>query len=171
MTKSQNDWNQRLEADLAAIRAAISAGQTEEATKMLRGVSLNCKPGSTHSQEVGDLFMELGFPAMAGRFWYPLENKTDRMVAACNEFEDSLCYCPTLIIEALGWHPNPSPFVKARLVELHQQAKDFQREYLYDMKPPKGLRDRVALLGCAIVGFVLMFVFIQGIWFISTWFR
>ena len=171
MDRSKHDWNQRLEADLAAIRKAISAGQFEEATKMLRGVCLNCPPGSTHAQEVGDLFMELGFPTMAGRYWYLLEDKTDRMIAACQEFENSLCNSPTLIAQALGWHSNPSPTVKARLEELHRRAKDFRREYQYDVKPPKGLRDRVGLLGCAIVGFIIMFIFIQGIWFITTWFR
>jgi len=160
MNTSKHDWNERLEADLAAIRDAISADQFEEATKMLRGVPLNCSPGSTHAQEIGDLFMELGFPAMAGRYWYLSENKTDRMIAACQEFEDSLCNSPILIIEALGWRSNPSPSAKARLDELHRQAKDFRQEYQYDVKPSKGLGDRVALLGCAILGFVRMFIFI-----------
>ncbi len=162
---------QRLEADLAAIRAAIANGQVEEATRKMLAVALNVPPGTRLSQEIGDLYLELGFPEMAGRYWYLIESKSDQMIAACEEFEHSLGNTPTLIIHALGCPANPSPFVRARLAELHQQAQDFRREYQYYVEPERGLRDRVALLGCAIVGAIVMFIFISGVWFISTWFR
>ena len=162
---------QRLEADLAAIRAAIANGQVEEAARKMCAIALNIPPGARLSKEIGDLYWELGFPAMAGRYWYLVDSKSDQMIAACEEFEHSLGNTPTLIIHALGYPANPSPFAKARVVELHRQAQDFRRESQYAVKPARGLRDRLALLGCAIVGSIVMFIFISGVWFITTWFR
>jgi hypothetical protein len=161
----------KLETDLAAIRAAIANGEVDEATWRMRGIALNISPGTRLSKEIGDLFWELGFPTMAGRYWYLIENKSDQMIAACAEFEHSLGNTPTLIADALGWTANPSPFAKERLDELRRQASDFRREYLYDVIPRRGIRGRVALLGCSIVGFIIMFIFISGIMFITTWFR
>jgi hypothetical protein len=166
-----NPLEQRLEADLAAIRIAIANGQAEDAARKMGAISLNISPGNRLAREIGDLYLELGFPAMAGRYWYLVESKSDQMIAACKEFEHSLGNTPTLILDALGSPANPSATVKARLVELHRRARDFRREFQYDVKPARGLRDRLALLGCAIVCFILMFISISGIWFITTWFR
>ncbi len=172
MAASGNESDRRLEADLAEIRKAISHGQTEEATKRLLGVSYNCVPGTTHSQEVGDLFMELGFAAMAGRYWYLLENKTDRMTAVCQEFEHSLGDDPGLIAQCFFRPLLSSPFAITKLEDLWARAKDLRQEYKYDVKPPaRGLRDTLGLLGCGIVAFVVMFVFIMGVVFIGSWFR
>ena len=160
----------RLDTDLAAIGAAIEAGQLEDAKRMLLGVSLNVFPGGKSSQQIGDLYLELGFPAMAGRYWYLLDEKSDRMVMACEEFERSLGDNPRLISEAMGWSPGLSPHAKAKLAELHARTRDLCREYRYDIKPQKGWRDRVALLGCAVVGFIVMFVFVMGTIFIAHMF-
>lgn len=163
-----SDMIQRLETDLASIRNMIAAGQLEEAKRMISGVSLNASPGSEFSREIGDLYLELGLPAMAGRYWYLLDEKSDQMLAACGEFERSLGGNPDLISHAIGWVHNPPPNVKAKIQEVHEKARAFRREYQYAVKPQSGWRDRVALLGCGLVGFVLMFIFIMGIWFIAT---
>jgi len=36
---------------------------------------------------------------------------------------------------------------------------------------PKQWHDRLALLGCAFVGFVIMFVLVAGVWTIIGWFE
>ena len=173
MAASESERDQkRIEADLAEIREAILNGQTEEANKRLLGVSCNCGPGMTYSQELGDLFIELGFPAMAGRYWYLLENKTDRMIAACQEFEHSLGNDPGLI----AWcFVNPlllSPFAKSKLKELLDREQGIRREYQYGWKPPKTrLRDQLALLGCGIMAAIIVSVLIVGVASIASWFR
>ena len=103
---------------------------------------------------------------MAGRYWYLLENKSDEMTAATEEFERSLGNNPILMVHALGWPRNPSPYVKAKMQELHKQAGDFRRVYQYGMTTSGGLRDQIALVGCAIVSFVFLFVLVAGIQFI-----
>jgi hypothetical protein len=162
---------QKLDADLAAIRRAISDGNAEEAKAKIRSVSLNVSPGSRLTKEIGELYLELGFSAMAGRYWYLLEDKSDQMIAACEEFERSLGNSPVLIMETLGWCPERSSYATAKMDELRDRAKVFRRQHHYNMKPTRDMWDRVALVGCGVVGFVLLFVFIAGIMFIVTWFR
>lgn len=41
-------------------------------------------------KKLGDVYIELKYPAMAGRYWYLEKNKTPKMVKACNEFENSM---------------------------------------------------------------------------------
>ncbi|MFJ8102170.1 DUF6584 family protein [Lysinibacillus sp. NPDC096212] len=41
-------------------------------------------------KKLGDIYFELKYPAMAGRYWYLEENKTPLMVHACIEFEKSM---------------------------------------------------------------------------------
>jgi hypothetical protein len=161
-----SDVRQRLKTDLAAIRTAIAAGRLEEAKRMIAAVPLNAPPSSELSREIGGLYLDLGFPVMAGRYWYLLEDKSDQMIAACDEFERSLGANPVLISKVFGWVRNVSPHAKAKLLDIHNKAMALRREHQYEWKPQRGWRDRVALVGCALVGFVVMFIFVMGICFI-----
>ena len=103
---------------------------------------------------------------MAGRYWYLLEDQSDQRIAACDEFERSLGANPVLILDAVGFVRNASPHARTKLLDLRSKATAFRQEHQYPWKPAKGWRDRVALLGCAFVGFVVMFIFVMGITFI-----
>jgi hypothetical protein len=155
----------RLETDLNAVRSAIASGQRENAEEMLAGIALNTTPAGQFSREIGDLYGELGFPAMAGRYWYLLDDKSDEMLAACKEFERSLGNNPVLIIEACGY-PGALPHAKEMskgVDELHEKATEFDRKYRYDVRLRTGWRDRIAGLGCAVVACVLIYIFVAGI--------
>jgi len=41
-------------------------------------------------KKLGDIYFELKYPAMAGRYWYLEKNKPPVMVHACIEFENSM---------------------------------------------------------------------------------
>lgn len=41
-------------------------------------------------KKLGDIYFELKYPAMAGRYWYLEKNKTPEMINACIEFENSM---------------------------------------------------------------------------------
>ncbi|MEB2282450.1 DNA helicase [Lysinibacillus xylanilyticus] len=41
-------------------------------------------------KKLGDIYFELKYPAMVGRYWYLENNKTPEMVHACIEFENSM---------------------------------------------------------------------------------
>jgi hypothetical protein len=93
------------------------------------------------------------------------------MLAACKEFEHSLGNSPGFIADAIAyaWHAPLSAGAGAKLKELSLQARQFRREYRYDVKPRKRtLGDGAALLGCGMLGFVVMSVFVAGVIFIAT---
>jgi hypothetical protein len=164
-------FDERREADLAAIKRTIASGELDEARRLLRAVSLNFPSTSKFSPEVGRLYFDLGFPAMAGRYWYLVEPKSAEMVAACEAFEHSLGDNPWKLMEQLAWAPDASLEEKARLAELNRNGWEFRQEFQYPEESPSWLRDRVALVGCAIVAFAVVFVFIMGLTFIATWFQ
>jgi hypothetical protein len=164
-------FDERREADLAAIRSAIANGNLDEARRLLRAVSLNFRTTSKFSREVGQLYFDLGFPAMAGRYWYLIEPKSAEMITACAAFEHSLGDNPFKLMEQLAWAPEASPEEKARLTELGRAARDFRQEFQYPQESPSRLKDRVALVGCAIVAFAVLFIFGMGLTFIATWFE
>ena len=167
------DPRERLETDLAAIRAAIAAGQLEEARTMIAGVALNAPSHSEWSKQIGELYLELGFPCMAGRYWYLLQDQSDQMIDACKEFERSLANNPVLILNAIGWveNPdwveNPSPHAKATMLDVHNKATVLRQKYQYPCGPGTKWGNRLVLLGCGLVGFMLLFIFFLGILFIS----
>jgi hypothetical protein len=162
------------EAELVSIRSLISEGRTEEAKEKLLSLFLTFPPSDESPKEIGDLYWELGFHAMAGRYWYLIENPTEQMMTACKEFEHSLGDNPILIVEALDswsrYHPL-SPYIKSRLEELKRNAADFHKRFPPNWEKSSGLLDRIALLGCGVVGFILLFIFVAGVWFIAIWFK
>lgn len=165
-----SETTERLEALLAAITTAIAAGKLDDAKQMSVAIPQYVSPGCEMSQQIGDLYLELGLTAMAGRYWYLLEDKSDQMVIACEEFERSLGHNPRLILEAMGWCRERSPYAKARTTELLKQAYRIRREHQHETRPARGWRDRAFLLGCAVVSFAIMFVFVMGIMFIVRMF-
>jgi hypothetical protein len=173
---SKEEREQKVRAELSAIRSTIANGQIEEATKRLGGLSFEISPGSILAKEVGDLYWELGFPAMAGLYWYFLDEKSDEMLSACDEFQRSVGNNPIRILDAIGWPEEPSPEepspeVKSKLEDLQGRARDFRRQYRRDTGISYNIRDRIALLGCGVVAFLLITVFVCGVMFIVQMFH
>jgi hypothetical protein len=158
-----SETTERLEALLAAIGTAIAAGTLDDAKQLSVAIPQYVSPGGELSQQIGDLYLELGLTVMAGRYWYLLEDKSDQMVIACEEFERSLGHNPRLILEAMGWCRERSPYARASLTELVEQSIRIRREHQHETRPPRGLQDRAFLLGCAVVSLAIMFVFVMGI--------
>jgi hypothetical protein len=57
-------------------------------------------------KKLGDIYSELKYPSMAGRYWYLEDNKTPEMVKACIEFEKTLGNDPNRIAMALKYKGN-----------------------------------------------------------------
>jgi hypothetical protein len=67
-----------------------------------------------------------------------------------------------VLVEAQVAEVVDSPVTNVRLIEIVAAPS---------LRPPKRWHDRLALLGCGLAGFVIMFVFIAGIGTIVSWFR
>jgi len=170
MTQPRKELEDRIEAVLAGIRKAIGDGDVEEAKRRIRGIPILVSPGSRFAREIGDLYWELGFPAMAGRYWYLLEEKTEQMLSACQEFERSRGHNPWAIFTELGG-PNLSPYAKATIDRLRKETQELQREFRYDRLRLPRWKDRIALVGCALVATVFMSVLWIGILGLVSMFR
>jgi 2-polyprenyl-3-methyl-5-hydroxy-6-metoxy-1,4-benzoquinol methylase len=91
---------------------------------------------------LGAIYSKLQFPAMAGRYWYLEEKKTEVMEAACAEFEKS-CGNETLqILLSIKFRGSidkiDSKFAKEKLLALQNECK--QR---YSFYPEFGLKGNI----------------------------
>jgi len=108
-------------------------------------------------KKLGDIYFELKYPAMAGRYWYLEENKTPLMVHACIEFEKSMGNDINNIARALkykgdiellkGMELDPALLykVKEKLVEEPDVPIEFKE-------------DKLIIFGCLSI-IILIFIF------------
>lgn len=150
-----------LEEKLDSIRNDLNAGDLDSAREQLKGIPPQVGSTSEFSQEIGELYWQLDYPAMAGRYWYLIENKTPEMISACKDFEHSCGDHPYEILNTLGWRFDGTPYAQNKLYELQKHYKAIQ-----DSIPPFELqktgRDRIALIGCGVVSIVLIFIIAFG---------
>ncbi|MFT9818428.1 DUF6584 family protein [Lysinibacillus sp. NPDC056185] len=119
-------------------------------------------------KKLGDIYFELKYPAMAGRYWYLEENKTPLMVHACIEFEKSMGNDINNIARALkykgdiellkGMELDPALLykVKEKLVEEPDVPIEFKE-------------DKLIILGCLSI-IILIFIFaLVGVYTFFKW--
>lgn len=150
---------QQLHSTLAEIKTLVSTGQTDEAIKRLAILCLQVSPGDEHSKTIGDLYSLLGYHAMAGRYWYLLNDKTDQMLLACEEFERSLGNNPHLISEAVGGFHSANPKQK----EIFDTGMRFYRDNTPREDAPRTCGRTIGLFGCSLVIVILLVIFKSGI--------
>ncbi|MFO0884108.1 MAG: DUF6584 family protein [Pirellulales bacterium] len=151
------------EKSLQEIETLVSTGELQKARQQLAALSHRTLPGNRYSKEIGDLYANLGCKAMAGRYWYLLENPTEEMLSARQEFEHSLGNNPGLIHQQfLPW--GLPPHAKARLAELEKEAAELKKMYPSDSVPKEHLwRDRAVLVAGSLVAFGFAAIFFMGV--------
>lgn len=149
-----------IDAELAIVRRDIDEGRSNEARERLRALCIlvserNCR-------EAGQLFLRVGIPEMAGRFWYFEENPTAEMTEAIRVFEESCGNSPMLIENSLRLFPRRRMGID-RLKMLRADQQNLMERYDYNFTPESHwATDRLILVGCAIVGFAVLFVLMMG---------
>lgn len=151
------------EKSLREIKALISAGELPKARQQLTALSSRSRPGQSYSKEIGELYAKLGCQAMAGRYWYLLENPTEEMLSARQEFEHSLGNNPGLIHDQfLPW--GLSPQAQASLAKLQKEAEALKKMYPSVSVTKKHLwQDRAVLVVGGLVAFGVAAIFFVGI--------
>ncbi|MFC9542405.1 DUF6584 family protein [Lysinibacillus sp. NPDC056959] len=115
-------------------------------------------------KKLGDIYFELKYPAMAGRYWYLEKNKTPIMIHAWIEFENSignniaraLKYKGDIeILKGLELDPALLYKVKEKLVE----------------KPdvPTELKDKLIIFGCLSITFLITILVFVGAATVLSW--
>ncbi|MGE8001869.1 DUF6584 family protein [Lysinibacillus sp. NPDC093216] len=118
-------------------------------------------------KKLGDIYFELKYPAMAGRYWYLEENKTPLMVHACIEFEKSMGNDINNIARALKYKGD---------IEL-LKGMELDPALLYKVKelveepdvPIEFKEDKLIILGCLSI-IILIFIFaLVGVYTFFKW--
>ena len=107
-------------------------------------------------KRLGDIYYELRYPVMAGRYWYLEKNKTPEMLKACNEFEKSMGNDPVRIARVIKY--------KGDLRLLQNQGLSVDFAYLKNTAykvPEEPIKDALFLIGFIII--LVLFVLFTGI--------
>lgn len=170
----ENDRRKRIRDEMERIRRCREEGDSADACERLCALPVIATPYDDEAEEVGRLFLDFGFPEMAGRFWYFHESPTPEMSVAINRFEESCAGNPRIISDALGavW-PSLEDGSPAGLRQSHldRDVADLRRRFDYEFASHPRWIDRLWLVGCAGVAFVVLFVLSVGVIFIASWFK
>jgi hypothetical protein len=120
------------EQSLLKVEQDIAAGNLGRARDRLHGLIAYEPNNLALRGALAAVYAQLRFPAMAGRYWYLEEEKTDAMQAAAAEFERSHGHDPLRILLALKFKGDidelDSPYARSRLLALEEQC---ERKYHY----------------------------------------
>jgi hypothetical protein len=73
--------------DLKRVRADIRRGDLGRARERLHGLLSSYPENLDLRKRLGEVYWSLQMPAMAGRYWYLVKDKDERMLKACRMFE------------------------------------------------------------------------------------
>ncbi|MDQ1143869.1 hypothetical protein QE429_000696 [Bacillus sp. SORGH_AS 510] len=119
-------------------------------------------------KRLGDIYFELKYPSMAGRFWYLEENKTPEMVKACNDFEKSMGNDPNRIVRALKYKGNIDIIKRLELDHAITSIQKKVKEKLTE-EPEDSLVDKLVSYGClSIIVLIIIFTLI-GVYTFFKW--
>lgn len=115
------------EQTIKAVQNDIDQGNLGRARDRLHGLISSYPNDIELRVQLADIYSRLQYPAMAGRYWYLEENKTEEMNAAVAEFERSCGKDPLQILLALKFQGSldaiNSSFAKERLLSIQQECK------------------------------------------------
>jgi hypothetical protein len=75
------------ETTLARIEHEIANGDLGKARDRLHGLVAGYPDDLTLRERLGDVYWRLQYPAMAGRYWYLVQERSPEMELACQAFE------------------------------------------------------------------------------------
>ncbi len=167
---------------LRRIEEDIAAGDYGKARDRLHGLLATYPNDLTLRRKLGDLYWQLRYPAMAGRYWYLEEQKTPDMVAACQAFERSCGHDPLQILLALKFRGEIEAmrhtFAGQTLLALQSRAKE-ERGVLvefgksgrekYHLIPQARPDNRLRWIGCFLISSVALVLMAIGLITILRW--
>ncbi|MCL6572901.1 MAG: DNA helicase [Bacillus sp. (in: Bacteria)] len=119
-------------------------------------------------KKLGDIYFELKYPSMAGRYWYLEENKTPEMVKACNEFEKFMGNDPYRIARTLKYKGDIEILKRLELHGEFTSIKNKVKEKLIQ-ESEDSLQDKLFTIGCLSI-FILLITFeVIGVYAFFKW--
>ncbi len=165
------------ESGLERVRRDVTAGNLGRARDRLHGL-LATHPNDLRLRgELARIYAKLGFPAMAGRYWYLEALPDPEMQAACREFERSCGHDPLRMLLALKFKGDIGRLEACAQERLLALQNECARRHPY--YPEFGLRGRERWkttpgeIGCAAGGIAatiaLVGLALIGLWTVIGW--
>ncbi len=165
---------------LQKVEDDIQRGDLGKAVSRLHGLIASYPDDLALREKLGSVYWKLQQPAMAGRYWYLVENKDENMQSACKSFEAACGNDPARMLFALKFRGDTEAIRDAYagrvLSELDRSARkvhswyDSFRARASAKNPhpaPKSIsskaRDFSMMLGCIVAAVLLLLLFLVGL--------
>ena len=162
------------ETTLIKVKNEIDSANLGKARDRLHG-HISADPNDLDLRPMlAEIYFKLQFPAMAGRYWYLEENRTEEMQKCCEEFEKSCGLDPMRMLLALKFKGDvsklSSDYAKGRLLDLVEACKQRYNRYpefgLSGRKRWKSTRpifDKLIPYGCLFISVIAIILVIIGL--------
>nr|WP_227752153.1 DUF6584 family protein [Viridibacillus sp. JNUCC-6] len=121
-------------------------------------------------KKLGDIYFELKYPAMAGRYWYLEKNKTPKMVHACIEFENAMGNDINNIVKALKYKGDIELLKGLELDSALLSIKYKEKEKLVEEPDvPIGRKHKLIIFGCLSIMILIIIIFSVGVYTLFNW--
>lgn len=121
-------------------------------------------------KKLGDIYFELKYPAMAGRYWYLEKHKTPKMVKACIEFENSLGNDINKIDRVLKFKGDIEILKGLELdsacLSLQHKVKEKLEE---ESDEPIERKQKLVIFGCLSIIILIIILTLVGVYTVFSW--
>ncbi|MGD9646462.1 MAG: DUF6584 family protein [Pirellulales bacterium] len=146
----------RLATEISSAEECLRAGDSEGAKQQLEKMSLLGLAEPEDCRRIARIYWELGFPCMAGRFWYVCDESDPDIEWACREFERSCGDNLNVIAQSLPRLDSPDD--SKRMQQLRERL-GFPAVTRPTPNPES--RGRLVFYGCALVFIICVTAFVS----------
>jgi hypothetical protein len=167
---------------LRRIEREIEAGDWGKARDRLHGLLVTYPDDLTLRRRLGEVYGQLHYPAMAGRYWYLEEDRTPDMDRACAAFERACGHDEAQILMALKFNGGLAAlgdtYAGRTLLALQEQVRQergYQIEFgkkgaeRYRYTEQAQARGRWLLIGCLAAALVAAALMVTGLVAVVQW--
>ena len=172
------------EETLNRIEAEITSGDLGKARDRLHGLLGTYPDDLALRRRLGDVYWQLQYPAMAGRYWYLEEDRTPDMARACAAFERTCGHDAAQILMALKFNGDVAvlgdTFAGRTLLALQERVrqehgyqivfgKQGRERYRYRHTDRAQSGGRWPLIGCLVATLVAVALMVVGLVALVQW--
>ena len=121
---------------LSRVQVDIDRGDLGKARDRLHGLVAQYPNDLSLRARLAEVYANLKYPRMAGRYWYLESDKTPRILEACRAFEESCGHDALHILLAIKYRGDPPalPDENRAILEGLQKRSEAQHGYFPDMR-------------------------------------
>ncbi|MFH1227561.1 MAG: DUF6584 family protein [Planctomycetota bacterium] len=165
------------ETTLKKVNYDVSQGNLGKACNRLQGLIMFDPDDLSLRVKIAEIYYQAKFLALAGKYWYLEENKTEIMKTACAEFEKYRGYSPLAILWDLKFRGNIDKlpkYAKEKLLALQKECKGGYKFYPKisagkRKKWKESFKDKLFKVGCLAIVILLVILIGIGVFTVFKW--